>query len=166
MSKYDHPKLYFVLDICWIYYNRTIFRDLWSSKDKDNAAVSFDSCVKCHSFQCPSSMFRVCLGVRHLFTLPRDMQNGTMARRGFARPDLFPPSYFIGTTEEVFHSSSFLVGASERQGKKDLVGRECKLKAWRILNGMDVQKFWRARWQQQGNSEIQDASSPQRIPSA
>ena len=35
----------------------------------------------------------------------------------------------------------------------DLVGRECELEAWQILNGMDVQKF--------ADSEIQDASSAQ-----
>ena len=54
---------------------------------------------------------------------------------------------------ELLWTSTFLVRALERRGGMDLVGRECKLEAWQILNGMDVQKF--------ADSEIQDASSAQ-----
>ena len=54
---------------------------------------------------------------------------------------------------ELLCTSTFLVGALKRRGQMDLVGRECKLEAWQILNGMDVQKF--------ADSEIQDASSTQ-----
>ena len=37
-------------------------------------------------------------------------------------------------------------GRSLRKARPDGSGRglQCKLEAWRILNGMDVQKFWRA----------------------
>ena len=67
-------------------------------------------------------------------------------KKGF-RPTR-PPLPSISLYQECHRGYSLFrtSGQSLRKARPDGSGRglQCKLEAWRILNGMDVQKFWRA----------------------